>query len=82
VIADGRIPVEIREHLLHLCHHRLDPHGDVEHLHAAHVLRQRARHFLDRLVARVGDRVDGVAEADDDLLGLDAPADVRLGLGG
>ena len=31
-------------------------------------LRQLARDFLDHLVARVGDRVDRMAEADDDFL--------------
>ncbi len=40
------------------------------------------RDVLDDLVARVGDRVDRMAEADDDFLRRDATADVRLGLVG
>ena len=44
--------------------------------------RERARDVLDDLVARIGDGVDGMAEADDDFLGGDAPHDVRLGFVG
>ena len=39
-----------------------------------------ARDFLDDLVARIGDRVDRMAEADDHFLVRDARADVLLGL--
>ena len=35
-----------------------------------------ARDFLDDLVARIGDRVDGMAEADDHFLVRDARANV------
>src|SRR5690606_31952779 len=43
---------------------------------------QASGHGLDQLVARIGDRVDGVAEPDDHFLLPHAPADVLLGLSG
>ena len=42
-------------------------------------LGQPARDVLDDAVARIGDRVDGMAEADDDLLAREARADVGDG---
>ena len=80
VVRDSREPVEVREHFLHVPHYGLETLGDIEHLGGAGVLRQVARDFLDNLVARIGDGVDRVAEADDDFLVLDAAADVSLGL--
>ena len=80
VVRHGAEPVEVGEHLLDVPHHRLEALGDVEHLHVAGLLRQSPRDFLDHLVARIADRVDRVAEADDDFLALDARLDVGLGL--
>ena len=40
---------------------------------------QAARDFLDHLVARIGDRIDRMAEADHDFLGRDPAADIGLG---
>ena len=42
-------------------------------------LHRRSRDFLDDLVARVGDGVDRMAEADHDFLVADAALDVLLG---
>jgi hypothetical protein len=41
-----------------------------------------ARDLLDHLIARIGDGVDGMAEADNDFLRLDPPPNVALGLVG
>src|SRR5579859_3910747 len=68
VVRRRAVPVEVREHLLLAPHDLLDALGDVEELHVLRVLGESARDFLDHLVARVGDRVDRVAEADDHLL--------------
>src|SRR5579875_3400824 len=80
VIDTGRIPVEVREHLLEFHHHILDPLGYLEQARIAAVGAQLARDLLDDGVARVADGVDRVAEADHDLLVGDALADVGLGL--
>ena len=78
VVRDRAEPIEVGEHLLGVGHRRLDPVGDVEQLHRACRLRKPPRDLLDHLVARIGDRIDGVAEADDHLAVGDPPADVRL----
>ncbi len=52
------------------------------HGHVAGGARELVGDFLDDHVARVGDGVDRVAEADDDFLAGDALADVRLGFVG
>src|SRR6266850_5028967 len=68
VIRDRTIPVQIGEHLLFPPHHLLDPFGDVEELRVPAGSREAPGDLLDHLVARIASRVNGVAEADDDLL--------------
>src|SRR5207247_4378933 len=68
VIRDRTIPVEIGEHPLFPPHHLLDPFGDVEELRVPAGLREAPRDFLAHLLARIARCVDGVTEADDDLL--------------
>src|SRR5690625_5282126 len=80
VVAHGAEPVQVREHLLDVPHHRFQALGDVVHLHAALLFRQLARDRLDHLVARIADSVDRMAETDDDFLARHPLADVRLGL--
>ena len=82
MIGDGAEPVEVREHLLHIRHHRLDARGDVEHLHRPGFLRQLVGDALDHLVTRVRHGIDRMAEADDDLLRRDTGPDVGLRLVG
>ena len=82
MIGDGAEPVEIGKHRLGLGHGGLDAGGDVEHLRRAGLERQAARHPLDHLVARIGNGIDRMAEADHHLLGLDTATDIRLRLGG
>ena len=76
VVGHRRIPIEIGEHFFLAHHHRFDALGDVEHFQVASFGRQLARDFLDDLVARVGNGIDRVAEADDDFLVGDARHDV------
>nr|GEU28025.1 hypothetical protein [Tanacetum cinerariifolium] len=64
VVRHGREPVQVGEHLLDIPHHGLQAFGNVEHLQRAAFLRQLARHVLDHHIARIGNRVHGVAEAD------------------
>ena len=78
MVGDRTEPVEIGEHLLGIGHDGLDPVGDFEHPGAFALDAQAARDFLDHLVARVGNGIDRVAEADYDFLCRDAPADVGL----
>src|SRR6266516_3865935 len=82
VIGDRTIPVQIGEHLLFPPHHLLDPFGDVEELRVPAGLREAPGDFLDHLVARIARCVDGVTEADDDLLVAQPSHDVGLGLAG
>ena len=79
VVAHGAEPVEIREHLLRLPHHRFEPLGNVEHLQAAALFGEPPRDLLDDLVTRIGNRINRVPKADHHLSRLDAPANVRLG---
>ena len=75
VVGDGAEPVEVRR--TSSCCRAITVSmrsAIVEHLHRAGLLREAARDFLDDLVARIGDRVDRVAEADDHLLVGDAAA--------
>src|SRR5258706_572418 len=78
VIRHGAVPVEVGEHLLLAPHDHLDALGDVEELHRSGALREAPRDLLDDLVARIAGRVYRVAEADDDLLRLDAAQDIGL----
>ncbi len=82
MVGHGREPVQVGEHLLDVPHDRFEPLGDVELGARPGLQRQRARHFLDHLVARVADGVDRVAEADHHFLVGDPAADVGLGLVG
>ena len=43
------------------------------------MFRQSARNFLDHLVARIGDRIDGMTETDDNLLRFHTLAYVSFG---
>src|SRR4029077_3483525 len=79
VIRDRREPVEVGEHALGLAHYALDALGDGEHALVARLARQRARDLLDDLVARIGEGIDRVPEADDDLTPGEARADVGVG---
>src|SRR5690606_2879419 len=79
VVARCAEPVEVREHLLELHHHVLDALGNLEQARIAARLAQLAADFLDDRIARVADRVNRMAEADHDLLALDARADIRFG---
>jgi hypothetical protein len=80
MVGDGRKPIEVREHLLGVPHHALEALCDVVKGQVALLVRQLLGDALDHHVARIGNRVDRVAEADDDFLGLDALADIGLGL--
>ena len=80
MIGDGAEPVEVREHLLGVPHYGLEALSDVEHFSVVRVLRKLQGHFLDDLVAGIGNGVDGVAETDDDFLGGDAAANILLGI--
>ncbi|MNC86762.1 hypothetical protein D3C83_24390 [compost metagenome] len=79
MIGHRREPVEIREHLFLAHHDRLDAIGDIEHLHVVRSPRQRARDFLDHLVARIGDGVHRMPEADHHFLVANARDDVVFG---
>jgi hypothetical protein len=76
VVARGAVPVEVREHPLLVPHELLDALGDLEQARIAAFGAEPARDLLDDRVARVADGVDRVPEADDDLLALDASANV------
>ena len=66
VVARGAVPVEVREHLLLAPHHLLDARRRCRRASCCRrPCERRAGDLLDDLVARVGDRVDRVAEADD-----------------
>src|SRR5579859_4289999 len=80
VIAGGAIPVQVREHLLLAPHDLFHALGNVEEFHVAGVAGQPPGDFLDHLVARIGDGVHGVTEADDDLLFGDASDDIGFGV--
>jgi hypothetical protein len=80
MVGHRRKPVEIGEQVLGALHDRLDALGDPIGLFVVGGLRERARHFLDDLIAGVGDGVHRMPEADDDLLGRHAPPDVGVRL--
>src|SRR5690606_26025939 len=82
VVRDGGEPVEVGEHLLDVPHHGFQTLGDVEHFGVAGRDGQLAGDFLDDLVARVGNGVDRVAEADDHFLVFHAATDIGLGFVG
>ncbi|MEJ1972954.1 MAG: hypothetical protein WDM96_10990 [Lacunisphaera sp.] len=79
MIRDGAEPIEVGKHFLFRRHDRLDALGDGEQGCVSRRDGQLPRDFLDDRIARVGDRVDGVAEADDDLLAGEPLPDIGLG---
>src|SRR5579859_3610231 len=80
VIGYGAVPVEVWKHLLGIPHYCFQSLGNVEEFHVPRAFRQLPGYFLDDLVARIGDGIYGVTEADDDLLRVDAPANIYLRL--
>ena len=82
VITRGAIPIEVREHFFLAPHDFFYTSRNVVELHIACFFRELARDFFDDDVARIGNGVNRMTEADDDLLFRDALNDVRFGLVG
>src|ERR1700687_1604222 len=80
VIGHRAVPVEVRKQALGIPEHRLEALGNGEQPLLAGRRGEAARDFLDHVVAWIGDGIDRMSEADDDFLGREAPAYVRLGL--
>src|SRR6185436_20013155 len=64
VIARRAVPVEVGKHFLLPPHNLLEALGNIEQLHISGILTEPLGHLFYYLIARVGDGIDRMAEAD------------------